>query len=160
MQDEEKLLAAARLNYEALSADASKRIDYQVGYAEQGLKGLMLVNGGAIVALFTFIGNEAPVALDTVKVWWAFRCFSAGIVFTLSAYFAAFFSQGQYYLSSQYEAWNWGQKMLTGVDGNYKHKRPFRIGKWCEVLGAVAALAALVAFIAGASFALKGVLPA
>lgn len=160
MQDENLVRRNAQMNYETLTADAAKRIDFQVGYAEQGLKALMLVNGGAIVALFTFIGNEAPVVLDTGKVWWAFRCFAAGAALTLVAYFGAFLSQGNYYLSSQHEAWNCQIKMLTGEPGNYDYVGPFKIGRRWERLGAAAAIAALLAFIAGAHFAIQGVLPA
>lgn len=150
----------ARLNYEAMTADAMKRIEYQVAFAENALKGLMLVNGGAIVALFTFIGNTGSLAPDTNKLWWAFGSFAGGLVFTLIAYFGACLSQGYFYQTSQAEAWNFQSRMVEGRWGTNDHIGPFNRGLRAEAAGTVSAALALLAFLAGAIFALLGVMPA
>lgn len=65
----------ARLHYEELRADAADRIKYQVEYRHAALRGLTIVNGGAIIALFTFIGNDrsAVLHLNPTMIWWALR---------------------------------------------------------------------------------------
>ena len=51
----------AKLDYEHFKADALGRFNSVDEFARGALRGLTLGNGGAIVALFTFIGNEGAM---------------------------------------------------------------------------------------------------
>lgn len=152
--------AAARQNYDALTAEAMLRLQFQVSFAEQALKGLMLVNGGAIVALYTVIGNSGAVSLDVGRLWAAFGCFVAGLVLTLLAYLGAFASQNFYYISSQLEAWNHLIATQSDKLGTHDHLTPYRQGYWAQIAGVGCASLGVLAFLIGAGFALAGVLPA
>ena len=46
------------MDYEASTAHASERLRFQQETAVAAIKSLTLVNGGAILALLTFIGNS------------------------------------------------------------------------------------------------------
>lgn len=150
---------AARQNYDALTAEAAERLRFQVGFAEQALKGLMLVNGGAVIALYTVIGNSGPMSLDAGNLWAAFGCFVAGLVLTLLACLGAFASQSYFYASAQHEAWNEQARMLTGRLGGYDHRSPYRLGYWAQIAGVGSAVLSVAAFALGAGLALSGVLP-
>lgn len=150
----------ARLEYEARSDEVKVRIDNQVKKLDALFKNLTLVNGGAIIALFTLLGNidKAKVALDTHLLWWSFLLFVVGLTSTIVAIGFSFFSQ--YYLSirAKRQAWN-EQAAIFGFPPEYDAKAPFDISNkhmramWC------ASAAALVLFIAGALFAMLAVIP-
>ena len=103
VRSDEKAIAHAY--YVEQMSDAQKRMDFAVGYAQAGLKALFFVNGAAILALLTFLGNGGPL-VETNAIFWAFVWFSCGVTAVLVAYVAAFFSQGYYVEVSLSEAWN------------------------------------------------------
>lgn len=151
---------AARQSCEALTAEALARLQFSVTFAEQALKGLMLVNGGAVIALYTVIGNAGALNLDAGRLWAAFGCFVAGLVLTLLAYLGAFASQNFYHVSAQHEAWNYQDEAQNGKRGAHDHVRPYVIGHWAQIAGVGFAILSLAAFAIGSGFALSGVLPA
>jgi hypothetical protein len=161
MTPDEQKREIARLDYDIYLTEAADRLKFQVEFVQAGLRSLMLINGGAIVALFTLIGNSAAatqVAVDQGKLWCAFVAFVAGLLFTLLTTFAAFFSQVFYAESTVRQAWSSQREMLGGV-GDNEHVKPFRKGKCAEILGIACFSAALACFAIGAGFALAGVLP-
>jgi hypothetical protein len=76
-----------------LGDESSDRLKYQMELAHGVLRNLLLVNGGAIVALFTFIG-DTDRAYEPRGIWWAFTCFAAALVATLVASILGYFPQG------------------------------------------------------------------
>ena len=150
----------AKLDYAAQSAEAAERVKHQVMLVDRGLQGLLFINGGALVALFSLIGSSAHLQLKLDFVWAAFAMFAAGLVFSLVSNFAAFLSQGFFHAASQYTAWE-AQRFIFGLDAAYADNvaRSYQRGRIAELSGVVAALAALIAFIVGCGLALAGVLP-
>jgi hypothetical protein len=158
--EENQKCSEARLDYENLMADAAERVKFQAEFAHAIFRGLMLVNGGAIVALFTFIGNSTR-SFDPSKIWWAFGLFVVGLVCTLVAMIAAFFSQSFYMKSSLYQAWTNQRVMLSmpHVDGGkHDHVAEYRRGERAEFGAVVFVGLALAAFFVGSGFALSAVL--
>ena len=153
-------MKAIQRNYEAAQAEAAQRIGYQVGYSEQALKTLALVNGGAIIGLFTFIGNNGSLPIDVSWLWWAFASFVAGLAFTMIGYLGAFMSQGKYYQAAQAEAWNELDRAASGLAWGRDHDAVTAIGFRWELAGVAAGMLALLAFVTGAGMALAGALPA
>ncbi|WP_174286627.1 hypothetical protein [Sphingomonas bacterium] len=151
--------AIARLDYEALTAEAAQFQQRQLALVDRALQSLMLINGGALVALFTLIGSKASLHVHTQTLWDSFVLFAAGMCCTLLANFAAFFAQGLYYQSSQFQAWN-AQQRAHDVPETHDFKSPHRAGDRSEIIGIFAAFAALAAFITGCAFAFAGVVPA
>ncbi len=151
----------ARLEYEARSAEVKLRIENQVKKLEALFKNLTLINGGAIIALFTLLGNleKSKLALDTSLLWWAFAAFSGGLIFTTVASGMSF--QAQYHLSirAKRQAWN-EQAAMFGLDAEHDALSPFERGKRYMAAMWVASLMAMVAFVVGAASAMGAVLPA
>jgi hypothetical protein len=66
-----------------------------VGIATEGLKALLLVNGGAVVALLTFVGNSETVAAGQFAVPAA--AFLTGLVLCVIAFCSAYATQFHLY---------------------------------------------------------------
>jgi hypothetical protein len=150
----------ARLDYAAQTAEAAERVKHQILLVDRGLQGMLLINGGALVALFTLIGSNAHLRLVPLFVWSSFGAFAAGILLSLLANLGAFISQGQYHATAQFTAWE-AQRVMQDLPSGYADQAAsaYRFGRQAEIAGIVAALLALVAFVAGCGLALAGVLP-
>ncbi len=159
MSLDEPIDDAAKHDYEAHRVESDDRIRYQVDFAKSLLQNRLLVNGGAIVALLTFIGN-AKKSIDFNCLWYGFAGFSFGIVCALIAYFGAFFSQLHFMSVTVYQMHN-AQHRMYGSEEPYTDqelKRGSRNGDFWLWLGVVLASLSLAGFIAGAFYALDGIL--
>jgi len=58
-----------------------------------GLKTLMLINGGAVVALLTYLGQSPQGPGLAPRVLWALGSFVAGVVFSVCAFFCSYQTQ-------------------------------------------------------------------
>lgn len=146
---------SAKLSFDEYMKEASSRLQYQMDLAQSLLRALTLGNGGAIIALLTFIGNT-DAAIEQHTIWWAFLSYGAALVCVFSAYIAGFFSQQYFYVSTLYEAWN-EQATLAGQVGSYDHLTPFRQGNIALGIAIALALISLIGFIAGSLFALSAI---
>jgi hypothetical protein len=147
----------AELDFELAKVDASERLKFQSDFAQAAWRLLTLVNGGAIVALFTFIGNAKP-AIDHGLIWSSFVCFCAGLAFCALSIGAGFFAQAYYMKSNISVAWN-KQAEMHGYAPAYTdvQKSEERTGEIAEYVGIGCAALSLISFIAGAACALSGV---
>lgn len=159
MTPEEQQREAARLDYDALITDAADRLKHQVDLGKMVIQSLILVNGGAIVALFTLVGKQgANLPINPSSLTTAFGYFIAGLVCALASGFAGFLSQYWYALTSTMEAWQKQAEMMgqeyTGKDYNGTFVR----GSIAIGLGLLLAAGALICFGLGSRSALIGVL--
>ena len=69
-----------------------------------GLRSLFLVNGGAMLAMLTFVGNVCVTSEAVLNYRLAFLCFGIGISSALIATFCSYFSQGVSGVTSIYDA--------------------------------------------------------
>ena len=149
----------ARADYIAQIAEAAQFQQRQLTLVDRGLQSLMLINGGALIALFTLLGSKAQLHVDHRLLWASFTLFAAGLAATVVSNFAAFFAQGFYYQSTQHQAWN-AQKRVHALPEAHDVQTPYKRGDIAEVVGIGAAIVALAGFIAGCAFAFAGVVPA
>lgn len=133
--------------YDAATAEAAERLRFSVGFALSGLQALTLANGGALIALFTFLGNSGAVTL-----------FAVGLASNLVAFIGAHLSQDAYYTMAQVEAWK-AQAAMAATEYPDDVLKHHRTGTFWQRLAMIAALLALACFICGAAFALAGVTP-
>jgi len=152
--------AFARLDYETQTADAAERLKHQVLFANRAIQGLLLINGGALIALFWLIGSNSHLRLALNFVWWSFSAFAIGAVLALLASLASYFSQGYYHCTALYQAWD-AQQIMCGLSSSRADatKMAFQRGRLAEIAGVAAALFSLIAFMLGCGLALGGVLP-
>jgi hypothetical protein len=146
---------SAKLSFDEYMKEASSRLQYQMDLAQSLLRALTLGNGGAIIALLTFIGNT-DAAVEPVNIWWAFLLYGAGLVGVFAAYIAGFFSQQYFYMSTLHEAWN-EQATLAGQVGSYDHVGPFNKGNVALGVAIAAALVSLFGFVTASLFALAAI---
>lgn len=160
--DPEKLQKRAKLALELCKEDVMERARAQQSFSEEALKALLLVNGGAMVALFTLVGaigsKGVPLHLVPSRIWVSFFAFTGGLFVTLLTYLLAFLSQAGAYTAAMLDFGN-KLRMATGgepeFDVNKEVKRTGRI--WIAAI-CVAVLSAVL-FVVGAGFALSGFLP-
>lgn len=148
----------AKLDYEDHRKEVFERLKIQASMADAGLRSLMLVNAGAIVGLFTFIGNaKGRLHIVANTLWLAFGFFVGGMVLTLIANIAAFLAQGFYYKATQEQAWN-DQAIIFGRERTSPLNALHRWGETWEIVGIGGAVIALACFVIGAALALRSVL--
>jgi len=148
---------AAALDYDLAKADILERLKFQASFADAAWRSLALVNGGAIVALFTFIGNARP-KIDHSLIWAGFVCFAFGLALNIVSIMGGFLAQAFYMKATTSSAWN-KQTEMHGYEPQYVElqQREQTAGDRWEIVAIAAAVLSLIAFIIGAACALGGV---
>ena len=113
-----------RHDFEYEREEVLHRLEAQNELGQAALKSMMLANGGAIVALLTFIGNKGPV-LSKLMIKIGFGCFGAGLFVCLLAYFFAYFSQAEAMYVAAFRVQNAQSQMYgrPGVEAPPKHEK-------------------------------------
>lgn len=157
-------IGAAADDRELARAEVLERIKIQASIADAALKSVILVNGGAIIALFTFIGNvgtKGVIRVETGALWTAFAIFIGGLVSALVAHLFAFLSQERFYRGSMMEIWR-AQRVIHDGERPTGHTedelREHGNGQACLMIGVVLAMLSIACFTVGSWFALSGVL--
>lgn len=149
---------------DASAKDAMERVKTQLALAQEAMKALLLANGGAMIALFTFVGSViskgAPVRFDFDVLRLAFALFVAGFLFDLLAYVFAFLSQDRFYYQAMAELERYSRTIIADeadLDQTLEHRLNAHGQRW-YLAGLIAATASVLTFAAGCAFALSGVL--
>jgi hypothetical protein len=121
-------------------------------------KGLTLANGGALIALFTFVGNSSA-GFDPSRIDMAFFCFVAGLTLSLASTLCSTIAHKYLLASVAYYTWNM-QAEMHGYERQHSDQENQRgtASKWWEAAALSSAAASLSAFATGAWYALHGVL--
>lgn len=143
-------------DHSAFLAEAADRLKFQVEFAQSALRNLLLVNGGAVLALLTALGNS-QMNPDARGLWWAFSWFGIGLASSLIAFFAAFFSQYFFYNGTVLQAWN-AQREVHELPPAHDAMPQFLLGDRFLVVGVICAVVSLVAFIVGSFVALEALI--
>jgi hypothetical protein len=146
----------SRLDYEASIKQASDRLHFQQEIGLAAIKSMMIANGGAILALLTFLGNH-QADFDAVALKWAFGCFTGGLLFTLASYIGGYFSQAWLSHYDTSIAWNYQDDMRRRPRQN-DIKTEGTMGAWLLRFSVACLLMSLGAFGWGAFSALDGIL--
>jgi len=144
--------------------DAASRAKTQLALAQDALKALLLANGGALVALFTFVGNvlskSGSVRFDLHHLWLAFVLFVAGFSLALVAHVLGFLSQDRFFQQAGAEIARITHSLLAD-EPNADQQVEMRLlasGQAFYWGGVLIAVLSLTAFACGSGFALAGVL--
>jgi hypothetical protein len=146
----------ASLEYEEHKAEAAERLRFSAELAQSALRGLMIANGGAIVALFTFIGNSSA-NFEAEAIWRAFGFFVAGLSLTLLATGLGFAARSLYFRYAVALARN-AQAEMHLLPPKEDTLFDYRWGNRAENAAIGSAALALIAFMIGCGNALHGVL--
>ena len=93
-----KLVAAYRIE------DTKQRQQFQQEYTLSGFRSLILINGGAVLALLTYAGNLSDAGLAR-SLTWSMAAYLAGMLFAVLAHLSAYTSQNDLANSSVIEAY-------------------------------------------------------
>lgn len=166
----EKLTEAQRHEIEgdlaAARAESVDRIRHQMTLAEKSLSALMVANGGALIGMFTFIGNVAAKSPDSMMfnvglIWGGFSAFCVGVALALIAHLGAFLSQDRFYQVSMLEVWRHQRSLLNDVEhlDRADELRFHAQGGMIYYGSLVLSILSILAFMIGCGFSLAGVLP-
>ncbi|WP_375282866.1 hypothetical protein [Sphingobium yanoikuyae] len=157
----------AEFDLTAARAEIGDRLRNQMSFAEKAMAALMVANGGALVGLFTFIGNvvgksDAKLRFDTTLLWAAFACFALGVALVLTTHLFAFLSQVNFYNQAAHEMWRHQRTLAHGAidEDRDDERRSFILGTRMMIVGIVTLLLSLFCFMTGSGLSLAGVLPA
>lgn len=155
---DERQVEMARLDYEFYKQEFSDRLRIQETLGTAGLKALMLVNGGALIALFTFIGNSGAggTITNVDNVWQGFAAFVGGLVAAVAAHITAYFMQANFGYATTYEMWNSQAKALR-MEPKHDGDPSFRVGTTYMIVTVILILISLLLFCIGSGLALAGV---
>lgn len=136
LENHKDRLAIRLEDRKADSAIAQSMLTAGVSYANGALRGLLLVNGGDVITVLTFVGNLWSRGGDTAvqiaeRMAASVQCFVWGLVAALVALFIAYFSQ-VVLLEGRHKGWGWW------------------VGGALRVLACLAAALSLYAFAKGA----------
>jgi hypothetical protein len=156
----------AQFDLQASREEVLERLRNQMTFAEKALAAMLLANGGALVALFTFIGNtvgkaDAPLKLDASLLWMGFASFATGVVLVLATHLFAFLSQFSFYNQAGEEMWRHQRSLRSGLQDIDMSKELAHNNRGnAFMITAIGLLVlSLLCFIVGSGLALAGVLP-
>ncbi|HYD88422.1 MAG TPA: hypothetical protein VEA80_13180 [Vitreimonas sp.] len=75
---------------------ASARNEFCVRLAQEGLRSLVLINGGALIGFMSFLGAVPDFITSGIALWWAFGLFAFGLVMAILAIVLAYLAQEQF----------------------------------------------------------------
>lgn len=151
---------------DAAYVDAGDRIRFQATFAEKLLNALLVANGGAIIGLFTFVGNligkaASPIRLAPSALWIAFACFVLGLSLALAAHIFAFLSQQEFYYQAMEEIAHRERALIQDepqVDRT-RERRFNEMGARRYAHGILVAAGSIILFVIGCGAALYGLIP-
>ncbi len=135
--------------------DAHARLGHAISLGQGTVRSLFLVNGGALIALLTLVGNTG-VEVEHRALFFAFIWFGAGLFLTLVASLTFALSQMFFMQSSNTEGWK-AQAAKHGHEYSENGDLDDRRGDTFLASTIVLALFSIVFFIIGSFVALDAI---
>ncbi|WP_374649112.1 hypothetical protein [Rhizorhabdus sp.] len=154
----EQVMREAQQDFQLASADAVERVKIQASLADRALQALLISNGGALIALFSFVASSSAIRLSVAATRSAFGLFVTGLFLGLVAHLLAFMSQDRFMHSSFAQMLRFQRMMNSGEreDITEDELRYYRTGNHYYYAGIVLAFGSILAFTAGCGAALFG----
>lgn len=132
--------------------DATDRLRFQQEFSIQGFKTLILINGGAVIALLTYAGNSKG-SLSAPIFQWAFAGYIGGLTSAVLAYLTAYL--GQAYIMRHSAAAALAEMEALELDPAMQTRREARANLFIG-LGVGLCMLSLIGFIGGSVAAMLG----
>jgi hypothetical protein len=147
---------------EAMLDRQTEEISYRLGarltLAHSAIKSLLYTNGGAIIALLTFLGNGEKFH-DPALIKISIYCFVAGLFIGLFTHFGAFHSQDSFISASELRIAILRSDETSDISGLANSvERSVAGGKKFIALAVFSANMSLLLFLAGAICAANGII--
>ena len=131
-----------------LLEDSPVRVRYPHDFSLAGFQSLILINGGAIIGLLTYAGNQND-SVAAHQLSGAFICYVIGLAVTILAYLFAYYSQGLFMNAEMNEGIE-----LLGIEIE-QSPNLVRNGERCIIVAVVMTIVGLGAFVAGSWLAMS-----
>jgi len=145
---------------EQIYALARERMQTTQAAALMGVRNLLLINSGAIVALFTVLGHLDTLTVQTARLYWAFALFVAGALVAMLATLLTFRSQNDFWTVEQQTADRVFQELSARYGGSAAPTTPLPtavVAAWTRPASIACAVLSLVFFALGSGMALAGI---
>jgi len=151
--------ALAIETFEKTRAEVRDRLGHSVAFARDAVRGLLIINGGAVIGLFTFLANLNGKDANSIhvvfpKVWAAFGFFGFGTGAAVLATTLGFLCQDQFFMVQDRQACNAGLPANVPDDERGDIETPRRWGERFRLAGIGIGLVGLVCFWIGSTLAL------
>lgn len=146
----EQRIALATADYEHHVQEVSERLGFQQELSVAGLKGLMFINGGAIVGLLTFIGNASP-QFDQLTLGRGIIAFVVGLIANMVAYLAGYYSQAHFMNLAVVQSRD-DQRSILGLEPSGAAEAFLKTGNGVLMLAVISSVLSLVSFCVGVWF--------
>lgn len=132
--------------------DATDRLRFQQEFSVAGFKTLILINGGAVIALLTYAGN-AKGTVEAASLQWSFGGYIVGLVTAVLAYLAAY--AGQAHLMRHSASAALAEMGAQELDQGVQDRRERR-SNLCIGFAIALCVLSLLGFVVGSVGALRG----
>jgi hypothetical protein len=136
-----------------------------IQFAMTGLRSVLVANGGALIAMLTFIGNFRAFPTAKEALWVAFGSFVAGLFFSLLAVVFSYFAQSA--VSAQQNAsaekiffHEYRDQSKLAEEQSTDEAKYARSGTWLRIVAIVAAFCSALAFALGSGSAIAALMSA
>lgn len=155
-EERDRIRQEAQQDYAFTREDAAERVRIQASLADRALQALLISNGGALIALFSFVAGSASLKLTATGLRWTFALFVCGLFLGLVAHLLAFMSQDRFMHSSFEQMQRFQRIMHSGEweEITQAELNPFRHGAICYYFGLGLAMLSMISFAAGCGTAL------
>lgn len=148
----------AKIRYERHLHGAIDRSRAVIDFALLGLRGLTIINGGALIGLVTFLGHvESARHAQAVPLWWAYALFVFGLFLSFIAILGSYLAQTYFNWNEMSEAERAGLQALGrdyGEDDGKNSRQQWEDGNKARTVAIVCAIGSILAFCIGAFCAL------
>lgn len=134
--------------------DASDRLRFQQEFSVAGFKSLILINGGAVIALLTYAGN-ARDEIEAASLQWAFGGYVVGLIAAMLAYLTAY--AGQALIMQHSASAALAEMGVTAADEKTQKQRVGRANFWIR-LGVALCVLSVAAFLGGSIAAMRSLI--
>ncbi|WP_156500533.1 hypothetical protein [Croceicoccus bisphenolivorans] len=143
-------------NFETYTSEAADHLRWQTETSQSSLKNLTLANGGAVIAILSFIGNRNP-QFNEQQLWIAIALFVSGLGCALLGYILADRSHSYFYSFAKASAW-FEQAKANGLKLQEPNKNDLLAGNRFMRASASASFFSLSGFIVGAAAAISSLI--
>ncbi|WP_299307848.1 hypothetical protein [uncultured Croceicoccus sp.] len=136
-----------------LATDVNDRLRFQHEFSLAGFRTLVLINGGAIIALLTYASNVAEGGMASLRL--AFMGYVIGLSATVVAYMSAYFSQGRLMDAMGSALFRQLGRVEDEQKSREEQKKDTKHGSLWIAASVLLAVIGLIGFLSGSIFAME-----
>lgn len=161
--ERDELIERLKISHQTVMAELQDEMNARLGFqhelSQSLFRSLVLINGGAVIGLLTFIGNSMA-NIEPVAMKEAFWAFGGSLTMVFFAYLFSYYSQAFFMNGTAFAARRLNDGFINGVPDpkwELSEESQRRNGTWAFRAASILLLISLWAFIHGANSALNSI---